>query len=80
MLRLVRAFFAPSTKPDLNDGDYSAFAFANKIIELQKQIEELKQENVKLTDSIYECEGRLMEKIDRIQPVIYNIASKENHQ
>ena len=80
MLRLVRAFFAPSTKPDLNDGDYSAFAFANKIIELQKQIEELKQENVKLTDAIYECEGRMMEKIDRIQPVIYNISSKENHQ
>ena len=78
MLRLVRAFFAPSTKPDLNDGDYSAFAFANKIIELQKQIEELKQENVKLTDSIYECEGRLMEKIDRIQPVIYNISTKQN--
>ena len=80
MLRLVRAFFAPSTKPDLDDGDYSAFAFANKIIELQKQIEELKQENVKLTDAIYECEGRMMEKIDRIQPVIYNISSKENHQ
>ena len=80
MLRLVRAFFAPSTKPDLEEGDYSAFAFANKILELQKQIEELKQENVKLTDAIYECEGRMMEKIDRIQPVIYNIASKENHQ
>ena len=40
--------------------------------------EELKQENVKLTDAIYECEGRLMEKIDRIQPVIYNISNKEN--
>ena len=80
MLRLIRAFFAPSTKPDLDEGDLSAFAFANKILELQKQIEELKQENVKLTDAIYECEGRMMEKIDRIQPVIYNISSKENHQ
>ena len=80
MLRLIRAFFAPSTKPDLDEGDLSAFAFANKILELQKQVEELKQENVKLTDAIYECEGRMMEKIDRIQPVIYNISSKENHQ
>ena len=80
MLKLVRAFFAPSTKPDLEEGDLSAFAFANKILDLQKQIEELKQENVKLTDAIYECEGRMMEKIDRIQPVIYNISSKENHQ
>ena len=78
MLKLVRAFFAPSTKPDLEEGDLSAFAFANKILDLQKQIEELKQENVKLTDAIYECEGRMMEKIDRIQPVIYNISSKEN--
>ena len=78
MIRLIRAFFAPSTKPDLEEGDLSAFAFANKILELQKQIEELKQENVKLTDAIYECEGRLMEKIDRIQPVIYNISNKEN--
>ena len=78
MIRLIRAFFAPSTKPDLEEGDLSAFAFANKILKLQKQIEELKQENVKLTDAIYECEGRMMEKIDRIQPVIYNISNKEN--
>ena len=78
MLRLIRAFFAPSTKPDLDEGDYSAFAFANKILELQKQIEELKQENVKLTDAIYECENRLEAKIDRVQPVIYNISNKEN--
>jgi hypothetical protein len=78
MLKLIRAFFAPSTKPNLDEGDVSAFAFANKILELQKEIEELKKENVKLTDSIYECEGRLMEKIDRIQPVIYNISNKEN--
>jgi len=80
MIRLIRAFFAPSIKPDLDEGDVSAFAFANKILELQKEIEELKQENVKLIDAIYECEGRMMEKIDRIQPVIYNISSKENHQ
>ena len=78
MIKLIRAFFAPSTKPDLEEGDLSAFAFANKILKLQKQIEELKQENVKLTDAIYECEGRMMEKIDRIQPVIYNISNKEN--
>ena len=78
MIRLIRAFFAPSTKPDLEEGDLSAFAFANKILELQKQIEELKQENVELTNSIYECENRLEAKIDSIQPVIYNISSKEN--
>lgn len=78
MLKLIRAFFAPSTKPNLDEGDYSAFAFANKILELQKKIEELKQENVKLTNSIYECENKLEAKIDSIQPVIYNISNKEN--
>ena len=78
MLRLIRAFFAPSTKPELDEGDLSAFAFANKILDLQRQIEELKQENVELSISLYECESRLEAKIDRIQPVIYNISNKEN--
>jgi len=80
MLKLIRAFFAPSTKPELDDGDLSSFAFANKVLELQTRIDNLEEENKNLNDAIYECEGRLMEKIDRIQPVIYNITSKENHQ
>ena len=71
MLRLIRAFFAPSTKPDLDEKDYSAFAFANKILELQERIEVLEK-------SLSDCESRLNEKIDRIQPVIYNISNKEN--
>ena len=73
MLKLIRAFFAPSTKPDLDEGDLSAFAFANKILELQERIEALEK-------SLSDCESKLNEKIDRIQPVIYNISSKENHQ
>ena len=71
MLKLIRAFFAPSTKPDLDEGDYSAFAFANKILELQERIEVLEK-------SLSDCESRLNEKIDRIQPVIYNISTKQN--
>ena len=71
MLRLIRAFFAPSTKPDLDEGDLSAFAFANKILELQERIEALEK-------SLSDCESKLNEKIDRIQPVIYNISNKEN--
>ena len=71
MLRLIRAFFATSTKPDLDEKDYSAFAFANKILELQERIEALEK-------SLSDCESRLDEKIDRIQPVIYNISNKEN--
>jgi predicted nucleic acid-binding Zn-ribbon protein len=55
----------------------NTFVFANKILELQKQIEELKQENVELTNSIYECENRLEAKIDKIHPVVYNIRNTE---
>ena len=71
MLRFIRAFFAPSKKINLEDGN--VFVFANKILELQERIEALERD-------LPDCESRMEAKIDRIQPVIYNIASKENHQ
>ena len=71
MLRLIRAFFAPSEKINLEDGN--TFVFANKILELQERVEALEK-------ALLDCENRMELKIDRIQPVIYNIASKENHQ
>ena len=49
----------------------SAFFWANKILELQKENRELKT-------LIVELEQRMEEKIDRIQPVIYNIHNKQN--
>ena len=55
----------------------NTFVFANKILELQKRIEKLEAENVKLTNSIYECENRMEAKIDKIQPVVYNLTTKE---
>ena len=71
MLRFIRAFFAPSKKINLEDGN--VFVFANKILELQNRIEALEK-------ALPDCESRMESKIDRIQPVIYNISSKENHQ
>jgi len=55
----------------------NSFAFANKILELQNRIEKLEAENVELTNSIYECENRMMARIDKIQPVVYNLHNKE---
>jgi|TARA_A100001201_G_scaffold2589_5_gene6629 prefoldin subunit 5 len=55
----------------------NTFVFANKILELQKRIEKLEAENVELTNSIYECENRMEAKIDKIQPVVYNLTTKE---
>lgn len=66
MLRPIRAFFAPSEKVDLEDYNL----FENKILELQNKVEALEK-------SLSESENRLNAKIDRIQPVIYNISNKE---
>ena len=49
----------------------SAFFWANKVLELQK-------ENRELRTLIMELEQRVDAKIDKIQPVIYNINNKQN--
>lgn len=51
----------------------NAFAFGNKILELQSRIEKLEQENVELTNVLYELENRLQSQIDKIHPVVYNL-------
>lgn len=48
----------------------SAFFWANKILELQK-------ENRELRTLIAELEQRVESRIDKIQPVIYNIHNKQ---
>ena len=48
----------------------SAFFWANKILELQK-------ENRELRTLIVELEQRVESRIDKIQPVIYNIHNKQ---
>lgn len=51
----------------------NAFVFGNKVLELQSRIEKLEQENVELTNALYELENRLQSQIDKIHPVVYNI-------
>ena len=73
MINLIKKFFSPTIKDES-----SAFYLADKIIELQTRVEELEKENRELRTLIVELEQRVDKKIDKIQPVIYNIHNKQN--
>ena len=45
---------------------------------LLADIKRLEEENVELTNSLYEIENRLESKIDNINPVIYNFNENKN--
>jgi hypothetical protein len=44
-----------------------------KIVALEARIKNLEEENVELTNCLYEVENRLQAKIDNIHPVTYNL-------
>mgnify|MGYP001207046159 CR=1 FL=1 len=48
------------------------------ISELESRVDELEMENIETTNALYELENRLQAKIDKIQPVVYNITNKES--
>lgn len=70
----------------------SEYNISDLIILLSNQIEELdekykgllndvkrlEEENVELTNSLYELENRLDAKIDNIHPVVYNLQEVQN--
>jgi hypothetical protein len=43
-----------------------------KLIELDVRVRILEQENIELTNCLYEVENRLQAQIDKIHPVVYN--------
>lgn len=45
---------------------------------MNKRIEKLEEENVGLTNALYEIENRLEKRINNINPVIYNLINKDN--
>ena len=47
------------------------------ISELESRVDELEMENINTTNALYELENRLQAKIDKIQPVVYNIVNKD---
>lgn len=48
------------------------------ISELESRVDQLEIENIETTNALYELENRLQAKIDKIQPVVYNITNKES--
>jgi formyltetrahydrofolate synthetase len=44
-----------------------------KIVALEARIKKLEEENIELTNCLYEVENRLQAKIDNIHPTIYNL-------
>lgn len=48
-----------------------------KYASLLMDIKRLEEENIELTNALYECENRLQSQIDKIQPVIYNITESK---
>ena len=48
------------------------------ISELESRVDQLEIENIETTNALYELENRLQARIDKIQPVVYNITNKES--
>ena len=47
----------------------------DKITDLEARVLKLEEENVELTNCLYEVENRLQAQIDNIHPVTYNLKS-----
>jgi hypothetical protein len=52
---------------DIGDG------LLDRIADLEARVIKLEEENVELTNCLYEVENRLQAKIDNIHPVTYNL-------
>jgi hypothetical protein len=55
---------------DVEDVDDSLL---NRITDLELRVLKLEEENVELTNCLYEVENRLQAQIDNIHPVVYNL-------
>lgn len=72
MINLIKSFFAASE--DKIGTNRNAFYLADRVIELQEKVKVLEEENKQMKDVLSDIQNR----ITAIQPVIYNITSKEN--
>jgi hypothetical protein len=55
---------------DIGDVDISLL---NIIADLELRVLKLEEENIELTNCLYEVENRLQSQIDNIHPVVYNL-------
>ena len=72
MFNLIEKFFRPSEDKILTN--QNAFYLADKVIELQEKVALLEKENTSLREELLVVE----QKLNAIQPVVYNITSNEN--
>lgn len=75
VIDLIKKFFAPTEKETT-----SSFYLAERVIELQRRVDELEKENRELQDLILETEINLQAQIDRIHPVVYNFTETKKEE
>lgn len=73
MIKFIRRFFEPSVRYEDDD------SLIDVILDLEYRLEYLEKDNIELSNSLQKMEDRLERRIDRIQPVIYNIKGEERN-
>jgi len=53
--------------------EYVDESILDRITDLESRVLKLEQENIELTNCLYEVENRLQAQIDNIHPVTYNL-------
>lgn len=73
MIKFIRRFFEPSVRYEDDD------SLIDAILDLEYRLEYLEKDNIELSNALQKIEDRLERRIDRIQPVIYNIKGEEKN-
>ena len=73
MIKFIRRFFEPILRYEDDD------SLIDAILDLEYRLEYLEKDNIELSNSLQKIEDRLERRIDRIQPVIYNIKGEERN-
>ncbi len=73
MIKFIRRFFEPSVRYEDDD------SLIDAILDLEYRLEYLEKDNIELSNALQKMEDRLERRIDRIQPVIYNIKGEERN-
>jgi prefoldin subunit 5 len=73
MIKFIRRFFEPSVGYEDDD------SLIDAILDLEYRLEYLEKDNIELSNALQKLEDRLERRIDRIQPVIYNLKGEERN-
>jgi prefoldin subunit 5 len=73
MIKFIRRFFEPSVGYEDDD------SLIDAILDLEYRLEYLEKDNIELSNALQKLEDRLERRIDRIQPVIYNLKGEKRN-